>query len=298
MLAVGAVEIGKAEPPSVTESVPEIPELPNGEEAKTIVIETAKEGLSKAKEEIKGAPESQKLKILRERAKAMQERRIATMQDFKEGKKTPYANLKEKWPAYTETANQANLQYQQLLQLEENSEARIRAESTLLKLIQPIGPYLEYSVGKSFDRNLTPEQAEESKRLSSMEMVSRDKNYIPEEMWKDAPHLDIIGSEIMYTFLHVPIPLAVKTIPGAYVYFETIGGGKFENGITMIETRANEEGVAAVTWVSHGSSIGPGEVIATSPQAINQAMWAITVAQPTLQKPTAWTEAPGKEIIK
>ena len=170
--------------------------------------------------------------------------------------------------------------YNKFLQAEDPALVQ-QAAGELRRLLNLIGPYLQYADYLRSDQSITDEEA---KFLEDTQLADKGPAALPADLKEDAPTIKLFGPSSFYTLLHLPIPISLKAKPGSTIYLTTGTGGGFSNGLSMQVLKADDNGNVSTFWKSPGDSIGPGTLLITSPEAINHISVKVTVVQPKLIK--------------
>ena len=214
------------------------------------------------------------------RIKFLQQRQAEYLKDVAAGKIKPNADLIVKWDGIQSDVFALRKSISDLNQYEVGNPNRAIGEAKVLNALQSIGQYLLPASHPNFTpRTLDKSQVAEMDRIAkAIEAI----DYGSEADRKNAKPVKVVGSSIMFTLIHLPVPLVLQSAPNEKIYLSADTGGEFSNGLSLIELVADEQGTAKTTWISSGEAVGTCDLSIFSKVAIERQQIQIEVVAPSL----------------
>lgn len=204
--------------------------------------------------------QSTKLKKMRERALLVAKANASCQQQVSEGKLTHLAAFQHLYQqSFPETIKELNTLRTQH-QTETNPMRKMQIERAIQTALTPVGAFLKDAKHRKADLSLTEEQAAEFQQLIEADRSSSETSQ---------QSLQALSPQHTYTLLGVPFTIELIAPPGATIYLESHGGGKFANGMTIQKLTAGSQGRASSQWLSQGDSVGMCMITVSSPQCHN-----------------------------
>ena len=211
--------------------------------------------------------------------RALQSLQKFYLEKIEAGDVTPFPEWKEKLPEIKAGATQLADTYAKFLELPADSPLREGAAHALREALQPLGGYLQSAETIPYDPELEPAEAALLAKLRKAERGASSE--------EEGDQIEVVGSAQVYALIHLPVPLSVRAVPGATVYFETAGGGRFQNGLPIIPVEADANGLATARFTSIGDATGDVPILISSPEATNEEEMTVVVVQPLPLIPSA-----------
>jgi hypothetical protein len=105
----------------------------------------------------------------------------------------------------------------------------------------------------------------------------------------DVKPLEIVGDAELRMDARSSVSLSVRAEPGAPVTFHSSDGGGFENRLTTITVRADDQGLARARYLATPGTYADVHVTAASPMTSGRVLFVIEVDNPEMQ-PMALSE--------
>jgi hypothetical protein len=93
------------------------------------------------------------------------------------------------------------------------------------------------------------------------------------------PVLDSLGAEMLSMSRGTPVELKVKAAPGAPVTYHSSDLGAFDNQLTTITVRSDEQGVAVAQFHATPGTIGDCNITAASPMCSGRINFFVTIEE-------------------
>ena len=193
------------------------------------------------------------------------------------GEINPGADLRQQWPQIQERLGALRGQIASLNTLGTDSADRPPAEAKLLGALQEIGIHLETAGHPPFeprvlDAAALAEMARIEKAIAAMEFGERAK----------AVPVKVLTPDPCFTLIHLPVPIVLQCRPGDSGFLSSDTGGAFHNGLSLIELRADSQGLAKTVWTSIGDAVADCGITVYSQAAIETQGIRIKVVSPSL----------------
>jgi len=221
-------------------------------------------------------PDAQVAEI-RSRIESLHARQADYLKQVASGEIKPNKDLEAKWPQIQADALLMHQSVESLNGLDAGDPKRPALEATLLSQLQAIGIYLAPATHPAFTpTQLNPEQVAEMERIEAAiaSLTYGDR--------KKAQPVKVLGSDPVFALVYLPVPIILKGLPNEKIYLAAMAGGRFANGLSLIELTADADGMAKTHWVSIGEAIGTCDISIYSQAAIERETMRIEVVSPNL----------------
>jgi len=219
-------------------------------------------------------------KEIRSRIETLHARQADLHRKIAAGEITGNEDLRKQWPQIQEQLVSLHAVIDSLNALSAESAERPALEAKLLGGLQQIGIYLDTAAHPEFaPRILYAEQIAEMERIENaiagMKFDDRES----------AVPVKLLSPDPSFTLIYLPVPMVLQCQPGESVFLAATTGGAFPNGLSLIELRADEQGIARTYWVSIGDAVGDCDITVYSQASIETQSIRIKVVSLSLAVP-------------
>lgn len=220
-------------------------------------------------------PEATAIEKLKNRSESLRKIQVEHVKKVSEGEVVLFADwhreLADRKPRIEKLASD----YTAFLALANGSQQRIEAAVGLRSELAFLGAFLQdASHPPNAKVSLTAAQTAETKRI--LAAISRSKDANPDFDTRFA----VVGPTDTFSLLFLPTPITVTAPAGETVYFESIAGGVFANGLPVAEVEVGADGLAQVFWISRGEAVANCGVRIHCAPAPDEIAVSIRVVQP------------------
>jgi len=220
-----------------------------------------RERLEKAEELTRNQLDS--LTLLAEKAKdpafrkvlEFQIRHITTKAGVAAGDVRLFPNIVANWQTY-----QAHLEDMKSLVEELNTEVtparKAEIQSNLLKVLEVVGPYLKSATHEEAERRIL-DKAEQT----TMKQLAAEFNKTDSDGSAESEELRLLTSDHPYTLKFLPIPIQFEAPEGTEIIVSAETGGHFENELSKIRIKADENNRATTWWMSTGDAVSTSTIL-------------------------------------
>ncbi len=228
------------------------------------------------KEVESGLPDLQ-VEEIQSRIKALQAQQAEYHRKVTAGEITPDEDLRKQWPQIQQQLGILRTQIHTLNALPADSPEHPPAQEKLLATLQQIGTHLEMASHPPFEPRVLDagdiaEMERIEKAIASMKFGDR----------KTATPVKLLTPDPYYTLIHLPVPIVLQCRPDDTIYLSSDTAGAFRNGLSLIELKADSQGIAKTTWVSIGDAVADCDITIYSQAAIETQGIRIKVVSPSL----------------
>ena len=124
-----------------------------------------------------------------------------------------------------------------------------------------------------------------------LDVVEPGRVWQPAQPGPNVPRIAALTARMFSVDQGVPTEIRVQSVPGAPVSFTAFDGGAFDNLLTSITVRADDKGVAKVTFTGTTGVINDVNILAASPLTSGQIKY---IANITLPKKTPLVSSTAK----
>lgn len=211
------------------------------------------------------------------RIKFLQQRQAEYLKNVAAGKIKPNADLSDKWDTIQKDAFALRHLISDLNKYDIDNPNRLIVETKILSALQEVGSYLNLAshpkfTPREFDASQVAEMEHIQKAIAGLKYGDRSK----------AKPVKIVSPSFLYTLIHLPTPIVLKTEPNEMLYLTSDTGGVFSNGLPFAELEADENGIARTTWLSIGEAVATCHVTIYSEAAIESQQFSLEVVSPSL----------------
>jgi hypothetical protein len=229
-----------------------------------------------AKPESGGLPDEQIAEI-RERIGTLHARQADYLRKVAAGEVKPDDDLRKQWPQIQQQAGELRGMIVSLNSLSEDSGERPSLEGKLLGSLQHIGIHLESASHPAFAPRVL-----DAADIAEMERIEKAIAGMKFGDRASAKPVKLLDPAPSFTLIHLPVPIVLQCRPGDSVFLASTTGGAFHNGLSLIELKADKEGIAKTTWTSIGDAVGDCDITIYSQAAIETQQLRIKVVNPAL----------------
>lgn len=214
---------------------------------------------------------------IRARIELLQSNQAEYHKKLAAGEIIPDADLLAQWPKIQEQLVALRSSIVSLNSLSTDSPGHTAAQDKVFGSLQEIGTYLEMAGHPPFEPRVLD--------VGDLAEMTRIENAIASLKYGDrktATPVRLLSPAPCFTFIHLPVPIVLQCRPGDTVYLAAITGGAFHNGLSLIELKADAQGIAKTTWVSIGDAVADCDITIYSQAAIETQGIRIKVVSPSL----------------
>lgn len=248
---------------------------------------------SSTKNQLKATLRANTLSSLQKNAALVRKNHARHLADIKAGKINPFQSFFQAYPTLNKTLPILRKDYQAFLS-SSNQKLKQQYASALLTKLQPLGSYLKpANYLTSFEGKLTTSQQQELFRLQSHPQRK------PANLSESKKKLSFTsGATNWHTLQLIPVPISIQAPPHAQVFLQATAGGRFENGLSILEKKADKNGNLKTHWVSPGDAIELAQVKIVSPQCSNILHFNINVVQLHIQFPYPLNQKTTQQLLQ
>jgi len=182
-----------------------------------------------------------------ERAKAMQKRQAAYLEDIREGKTRRFAHLVDLWPQYQTEVTELSKMLE-VLRDEEDDDKKLELQNELYEEMQAVGKFLKPANHDGYVvQETTMAEVKEEERLML------EFNNAPSSEGDGT--LELLTPNSFFTLKSIPVLIQFSAPKGTEVFLFSELGGNFVNNKDYIKVTADDNGLASAWWVSHGDGV-------------------------------------------
>ncbi len=230
-----------------------------------------------------------RIDAMRDRIKDLHKSQAQWFADVSSGKVIPFEHIVKNRPLHEVELQKLKDSLATLATVKDPKENKQLA-SSLYHAIQPLGFLLEPALpGDVPDFPLSGAQIEELKSID--QSLAGEL----EDPGPDSPKLTPVPLAPIYTIVGLSVPLEVHTQPGIDIVFSSPDAGVFENDLSLVAVRADEDGIARTEWRSRGNATGDAQVIATTPGLDLETSFSVHIMDLKLRPLPSFAEIADKE---
>ncbi len=233
-------------------------------------------GEDEAKSAASSLPHAQ-VDEIRARIETLQTSQAEYHKKLAAGEIIPDADLREQWPKIQEQVVALRSSIVSLNSLSADSPGHTAAQDKVFSSLQEIGTYLEMAGHPPFEPRVL-----DAGDLAEMERIENAIASLKYGDRKTATPVKLLSPAPCFTLIHLPVPIVLQCRPGDTVYLAAITGGAFHNGLSLVELKADAQGIAKTTWVSIGDAVADCDITIYSQAAIETQGIRIKVVSPSL----------------
>jgi|GEM_PF-3333173 len=143
--------------------------------------------------------------------------------------------------------------------------------------LQQIGIHLETAAHPEF----TPRSLD-SAQIAEMERIENSIESMKFGNRETATPVKLLTPDPCFTLIYLPVPILIQCQPGDSIFLAATTGGAFHNGLSLIELKADEQGIAKTSWVSIGDAVADCDITIYSQAAIENREIRISVVSLSL----------------
>lgn len=211
------------------------------------------------------------------RIKSLQARQVEYHNKVTSGAITPNTDLQKEWPNIQKQVIELHGLITELNSLEADSPKLPAAQDKLFLALQQVGMHLDGASHPPFTpRTLDKAQIAEMQRI---------ENAIASMKFGDraaAKPVKVLSPDPCFTLIYLPVPIVIECRPEETIYLAATTGGAFANGLSLIELKADAQGIAKTTWISIGEAVADCDITVFSQAAIESRNIRIKVVSATL----------------
>ncbi len=214
---------------------------------------------------------------IQSRIKALQAKQAEYHRKVTAGEITPDEDIRKQWPQIQQQLGTLRTQIYTLNALPADSPEQPAAQEKLLASLQQIGIHLEMASHPPFEPRVL-----DAGDIAEMERIENAIASMKYGDRKTATPVKLLTSEPCFTLIHLPVPIVLQCRPNDTVYLASLTAGAFHNGLSLIELKADSQGIAKTTWVSIGDAVADCDITIYSQAAIETQGIRIKVVSPSL----------------
>ncbi len=185
--------------------------------------------------------------------------------------------MREQWPKIQEQVVALRNSIVSLNSLSADSPGHSAAQDKVFSSLQEIGIHLDMASHPPFEPRVL--DAGDIAEMTRIENAIASLKYGDR---KTATPVKLLSPAPCFTLIHLPVPIVLQCRPGDTIYLAATTGGAFHNGLSLIELKADAQGIAKTTWVSIGDAVADCDITIYSQAAIETQGIRIKVVSPSL----------------